>query len=46
MRVSFVRGEEAPALKQVVRPKIMRSQSGKTVAVKSWTPGTKPAGER
>jgi len=42
MRLSFVRGEEAPDLKQVVRPKIMRTQTGKPVAVKSWTPGTKP----
>ena len=44
MRLSFARGEEAPDLKQVVRPKMMRSQTGKPVAVKSWTPGTKPAG--
>ena len=44
MRLSFVRGEEAPDLKQVVRPKMMRTQTGKPVAVKSWTPGTKPAG--
>jgi len=42
MRLSFVRGEETPDLKQVVRPKIMRTQSGKPVSVKSWTPGTKP----
>ena len=44
MRLSFVRGEEAPDLKQVVKPKMMRSQTGKAVAVKSWTPGAKPAG--
>ncbi len=29
---------EAPALEQVVRPKIMVSQDGKPVAVKKWTP--------
>jgi uncharacterized phage-associated protein len=29
---------EAPALEQVVRPKIMVSQDGKPVSVKKWTP--------
>jgi uncharacterized phage-associated protein len=29
---------EAPALEQVIRPKIMVSQDGKPVAVKKWTP--------
>lgn len=31
---------EAPPLEQVVRPKIMVSQSGKPVAVKKWSPKT------
>lgn len=42
MRLSFTRGEDAPALDQVIRPKLMRSQTGKPVAVKSWRPGGKP----
>ncbi len=39
MQLSFVRAEEAPALEQVVKPKLMRSQSGRPVAVKAWNPG-------
>ncbi len=42
MRLSFSRARETPALDQVVKPKIMRSQSGKSVVVKAWNPGTKP----
>lgn len=38
---SFARGAEAPAAEQVIRPKVMRTQSGRTVAVKAWTPGLK-----
>jgi uncharacterized phage-associated protein len=41
MRLSFTRAEKTPALKQVIRPKVMRSHTGKPVTVKSWTPGTK-----
>jgi len=41
MRLSFSRAQEAPALDQVVRPKVLRSQEGKPVAVKSWVPGMK-----
>ncbi len=41
MRLSFSRAQEAPALEQVVRPKVLRSQTGKPVAVKSWIPGMK-----
>ena len=43
MRLSFTRAQETPTVDQVVRPKMMRSQSGKPVNVKSWTPGAKPA---
>ena len=41
MRLSFTRAQETPALDQVVRPKVLRSQTGKPVAVKSWIPGMK-----
>ena len=44
MRLSFSRAEEAPPLDQVIRPKILRSQSGKPVTVKAWVPGAKQAG--
>ena len=43
MRLSFTRAEDTPKLEQVVRPKVMRSHTGKAVKVKTWTPGTKPA---
>ncbi|MBT3558320.1 MAG: hypothetical protein HN644_03545 [Rhodospirillales bacterium] len=43
MRLSFVRGETAPAVEQVMAPKIMRTQSGKQVIVQSWSPGDKKA---
>jgi len=39
MRLSFARAEATPGVEQVVKPKVMRTQTGKTVAVKSWTPG-------
>ncbi len=41
MRLSFIRGETAPTVEQVVTPKVMRTQSGKQVIVKSWNPGDK-----
>ncbi|NQV48142.1 MAG: hypothetical protein HQ504_10215 [Rhodospirillaceae bacterium] len=44
MQLAFVRGEETPSLNQVVKPKLMRSQTGRPVAVKSWIPGTKNHG--
>jgi uncharacterized phage-associated protein len=43
MRLSFVRGETAPAVEQVVTPKVMRTQDGKQVIVKSWNPTEKTA---
>lgn len=42
MRMSFIRGETGPRVEQVVKPKIMRTQDGKPVVVKAWTPGMKP----
>jgi uncharacterized phage-associated protein len=39
MRLSFARAESTPPADKVVGPKVMRSQSGKPVTVKSWTPG-------
>ena len=41
MRLAFARAEKTPDLKQVVRPKVMRSQSGRTVAVTNWVPEKK-----
>ena len=38
MRKSFSRAHNQPAVDQVVRPKYMRSQHGKPVAVKAWKP--------
>jgi len=43
MRLSFTRADETPALDQVVRPKIMRSQTGQPVTVTAWKPGLKRA---
>jgi uncharacterized phage-associated protein len=43
MRLSFARGAEAPALDQVVKPKVMRTQSGRPVTVKAWDPLAKSA---
>ncbi|MBT4219589.1 MAG: hypothetical protein HOK06_08460 [Rhodospirillaceae bacterium] len=39
MQLSFARAEETPSLQQVIKPKLMRSQTGRPVAVKRWTPG-------
>lgn len=36
---SFARAQTAPNANLVVKPKIMRTQSGRPVTVKSWTPG-------
>jgi uncharacterized phage-associated protein len=41
MRLAFARAEKTPDLKQVVRPKVMRSQSGRAVAVTNWVPEKK-----
>ena len=38
MRKSFEKAYDQPDVGQVVRPKMMRSQTGKAVAVKSWAP--------
>lgn len=42
MRLSFTRADKAPAAAQVVNPKVMVTQEGRPVKVKSWVPGTKP----
>ncbi len=44
MRLSFTRAQETPTVDRVVQPKMLRSQSGGPVKVKSWVPGAKPAG--
>jgi uncharacterized phage-associated protein len=40
MLLSFARAEGTPAATQVIKPKMMRSQSGRPVAVKRWVPGS------
>ena len=39
MRRSFSRHEEAPDLQRVLRPKVMRTHTGRPVTVTSWMPG-------
>ncbi len=43
MRLSFIRAEDAPSVNRVVSPKVMVTQAGRPVKVKSWVPGTKPS---
>ncbi len=38
MRLAFTRAEDTPGVETVVKPKLMRSSSGKAVAVKAWAP--------
>ena len=45
MRLSFTRAESAPGVARVVKPKVMVTQTGRPVKVKSWVPGTKPAAD-
>ena len=40
MLLSFARAEGIPATAQIKKPKMMRSQTGRSVAVKSWVPGS------
>ena len=44
MRLSFTRAQTTPGVDQVVRPKVLRTQSGRPVTVRSWTPA--PAGQK
>ena len=46
MRLSFARAETTPGVDQVVRPKVMRTQSGKAVAVRAWNPTAAPLKEK
>ena len=39
MRLSFTRAENTPPVAKVTGQKVLRSQTGKPVAVKAWTPG-------
>lgn len=39
MQESFTQNRDAPAIEQVIKPKIMRTQDGRPVVVKSWNPG-------
>jgi len=41
MKLSFARAEQTPGVDRVVKPKIMRTQSGRPVQVKAWVPGQK-----
>ena len=38
MRLSFGRAEETPGVERVVKPKVLRTQTGKPVTVKAWNP--------
>ena len=40
MLLSFARADDTPAITQVMKPKVMRSHTGRPVAVKSWAPGS------
>ncbi len=40
MMHSFIRADDTPSVDQVVKPKLMVSQSGKPVAVHAWNPAT------
>ena len=44
MRRSFAGAQDAPALDQVLKPKVLRSQTGRPVAVRAWMPGNRPRG--
>ena len=46
MRLSFARAEKTPGVAQVVKPKILRTQTGKAVAVKAWVPGAKSVAKK
>jgi uncharacterized phage-associated protein len=41
MAASFVQNRDAPAVEQVKPQKVMRTQTGRPVEVKSWIPGSK-----
>ncbi len=43
MRRDFSRATAAPPVQKVMRSKVMRSHTGKPVAVTAWLPGTKPS---
>ena len=46
MRLSFARAEKTPGVAQVVKPKTLRTQTGKAVTVKAWVPGAKSAAKK
>lgn len=41
MQLSFARADTTPALDQVIKPKLMRTQEGKAVTVAAWSPAKK-----
>ena len=38
MKISFKKSEDVPSVEQLVKPKMMRTQSGRAVHVQSWAP--------
>lgn len=40
MLVSFARADDTPAVTQIMKPKVLRSHTGRPVAVKNWVPGS------
>jgi len=46
MRLSFAGSDAKSGTRPVARPKMMRTQSGRPVSVKAWTPTAKPTERR
>ncbi len=46
MLLSFARAEETPAVNQVIRPKMVLTHTGKSVAVRAWVPTAAPKGAK
>jgi uncharacterized phage-associated protein len=45
MVLSFKKSKEAPSVDKVLKPRVLRSQSGRPVQVKSWAPGLRKVAE-
>jgi len=45
MMASFKKAKEAPSIDKVIKPRVMRSQDGRAVQVKSWAPGLRKVAE-
>ncbi|WP_417821102.1 Panacea domain-containing protein [Terasakiella sp.] len=45
MVASFSKHKEAPSIDKVLKPRVLRSQTGRPVQVKSWAPGLRKVAE-